>query len=227
VDGETIAELFSFEINRELPQVFSVIPRTSITRALSSEQAFQLASGMTDPDTIAAIGRQLGARYVAAGSITRLRKRSLLIITVISMDDLRQIAGDFQIYTNIKEIQDKLPVMARNITGTARRPVPSALEKLAVAPIETSGDIDSSVTERRVAANEGQTFHQIRGQAFTYTVDGQSILPSTTNQSIGRREFERAMEFVPLADTTRIQHLRGPSYLYAILMDERIRHGLW
>jgi hypothetical protein len=86
---------------------------------------------------------------------------------------------------------------------------------------------DIDIVWQRIVANAGQTFHQIKGQAFTYTVNGQSIRPSTTNQLIGRTEFEKALEFVPLTDTTPIQHLRAPSYLYAILMDERISHGLW
>jgi hypothetical protein len=69
---------------------------------------------------------------VAAGSITTLGSRKLLIITVIRIDDLRQTAGDIQIYENIDEIQGKLPVMARNIASTAGRPSSPALEKLAV-----------------------------------------------------------------------------------------------
>ncbi|MDR1352906.1 MAG: penicillin-binding protein activator LpoB, partial [Treponema sp.] len=48
------------------------MPRTSINRAIRGEQGFQMGSGMTDPDTIAALGRQLGATYVVAGTITRL-----------------------------------------------------------------------------------------------------------------------------------------------------------
>ncbi|MDR0722419.1 MAG: hypothetical protein LBF75_06440 [Treponema sp.] len=54
-DGETIAELFSFE--KELTAVFTPVPRTSITLAIRNEQGFQMSSGMTDPDTIAALGK--------------------------------------------------------------------------------------------------------------------------------------------------------------------------
>jgi hypothetical protein len=80
---------------------------------------------------------------------------------------------------------------------------------------------------QRIVANEGQTFHKIRGQPFTYTVHGNSISLSTTNQLVGITVFENALVFVPLANTVPVQHLRAPSFLYAILMDERIRHGLW
>jgi hypothetical protein len=51
--------LFSF--NPELNRVFSIIPRTSLSEAAAEEQKFQLDSGMTDPETAAALGKQLGA----------------------------------------------------------------------------------------------------------------------------------------------------------------------
>jgi TolB-like protein len=139
-EGETIAELFSF--NRELNEVFSVIPRTTINQAIGAEQKFQAGAGMTDPDTIAAIGKQLGANYVVAGDITRLGDLNLLIISILKIDELRQIAGDIQTYARIEEIQDKLPGMARNIIAAAQLG-PSGLEKLAVVPVETGGNIDS------------------------------------------------------------------------------------
>jgi TolB-like protein len=139
-EGETIAELFSF--NHELNEVFSPIPRTSIARAIGNEQKFQTGTGMTDPDTIAAIGKQLGANYVVAGNITKLGNLNLLIISILKIDDLRQIAGDIQTYAKIEEIQDKLPNMARNII-TATRVTSSQLDKLAVVPVELGGNIDS------------------------------------------------------------------------------------
>jgi TolB-like protein len=143
-EGETIAELFSF--NQELNQVFSPIPRTSIARAIGSEQRFQAGAGMTDPDTIAAIGRQLGANYVVAGSITKLGSLNLLIISILKIDELRQIAGDIQTYAKIEEIQGKLPGMARNIIAAAQID-PPRLDKLAVVPVALGGNIDSLVAD--------------------------------------------------------------------------------
>jgi TolB-like protein len=143
-EGDTIAELFSF--NKELNEVFSPIPRTSIARAIENEQNFQTVTGMTDPDTIAAIGKQLGARYVVAGSIARLGNRNLLIISIIKIDDLRQIAGDIQTYARIEDIQDKLPGMARNIISATRLEPPKA-EKLSVVPVELGANIDRRVAD--------------------------------------------------------------------------------
>lgn len=124
-NGETIAELFSFQ--RDLTALFIPVPRTSINRAIRSEQGFQMASGMTDPDTIAALGKQLGATYVVAGTIAKLGNQNLLVIAIVHTENLQQIAGDVQTYGSIEEIRGKLPAMARNIaaavgTDTSRLP---------------------------------------------------------------------------------------------------------
>jgi hypothetical protein len=79
----------------------------------------------------------------------------------------------------------------------------------------------------RIRAHEGERFRQIRGQEFTYVVAGSALVPSTTKQNLARSQFEQAYALVPLPDTTSIQHLRGPSYLYAVLMDARVRQADW
>jgi TolB-like protein len=139
-EGETIAELFSY--NRELNAAFTPIPRTSITRAIRDEQKFQMSAGMTDPDTITAIGKQLGAQYIVTGNIAKLGDRNLLIVSIIKIDDLRQIAGDVQTYAKIEEIQGKLPAMARNIVEATKINA-TRLDKLAVIPVELGGNVDS------------------------------------------------------------------------------------
>lgn len=75
----------------------------------------------------------------------------------------------------------------------------------------------------RICNNEGKIFHQIRGKKFTYNVHGNTLMLSTTNYNIAKSTFEKALEFVPFENTTPVQHLSAPSYLYAILMDNRIR----
>lgn len=79
----------------------------------------------------------------------------------------------------------------------------------------------------RIVDHAGQTFHQKRGKAFTYTVGGGGIRPSTTDQLIPRSQFEKALPALPADDTVPFQHLRGPSYIWAILMDPRIRLDNW
>ncbi|MDR2793043.1 MAG: hypothetical protein LBB61_05180, partial [Treponema sp.] len=135
-DGETIAELFSFE--KDLTAAFTPVPRTSINLAIRGEQGFQMGSGMTDPDTIASLGKQLGAQYVVAGSITTLGTQKLLIIAIIKIDELRQVAGDIQTYSAISEIRGKLPAMAKNIVDASRKDA-SKLPRLAVPPVRLAG----------------------------------------------------------------------------------------
>ena len=79
----------------------------------------------------------------------------------------------------------------------------------------------------RIKANERNTFRQIRGQEFAYSASSAAIIPSTTNQTIPRAHFEKASSLLPLENTVPVQHLRGPSYLFAILMDSRIRQEDW
>jgi hypothetical protein len=90
-----------------------------------------------------------------------------------------------------------------------------------------TGNITINEVWRRILAHEGETFRQIRGQAFTYTVEGKVLAPSTTNQNLSQATFEQALARVPFRSTVDVQDLRGPSYLYAILMDERIRGRDW
>ena len=80
---------------------------------------------------------------------------------------------------------------------------------------------------RRIEACEGQIFQQIRGQRFSYKMTGNAITPSTTNRLLSRSNFEQAYHLVPLKNTVPVQHLQGPSYIFAIMMDPRIRQGDW
>jgi hypothetical protein len=80
---------------------------------------------------------------------------------------------------------------------------------------------------RRIADHEGDTFRQIRGGEFTYVTERGFLKPDRTNQQIPRAHFEEALGLVPLENSVPVQHLRGPSYIYAILMDPRIRQGDW
>ena len=79
----------------------------------------------------------------------------------------------------------------------------------------------------RVEAHAGESFQQIRGNEFTYAVVGGHVIPDRTNQQIPKSHFEKALAYVPLANTLPVQRLRGPSFIYAILMDQRIRQNDW
>ena len=79
----------------------------------------------------------------------------------------------------------------------------------------------------RIEAHAGEAFKQVRGATFTYQVVGGHVVPDRTVQQIPKSHFAKALDLVPLSGPGEIQHLRGPSYIYAILMDKRIRQGDW
>lgn len=83
------------------------------------------------------------------------------------------------------------------------------------------------VVWQRIIENEGQVFKQIRGGEFTYKVSGNTIKLSRTNRTVAKSTFNEALKFVPLENTVPLQPLQAPSYLFAILMDNRIRKGDW
>lgn len=88
---------------------------------------------------------------------------------------------------------------------------------------DTLPNID--ITWSSIKKSEGETFTQIRGGLFTYKVNGNYIVPDRTNVQISKSHIQRALEHYPLQNTVKIQDLRGPSYIYAVLMDERIYTG--
>jgi len=80
---------------------------------------------------------------------------------------------------------------------------------------------------RRIEAHAGQIFRQKRGGECTYQVRSGTVRPARTNRALSQSQFARAFEHVPLSSTVPLQQLQGPSYLYAILMDDRIREQDW
>lgn len=74
----------------------------------------------------------------------------------------------------------------------------------------------------RIEAYAGEKFYQIRGGEFTYVIQGDYLIPDRSRYPIPIKHFEEATSLLPISSTVTVQHLRGPSYIYAILMDKRI-----
>lgn len=79
----------------------------------------------------------------------------------------------------------------------------------------------------RIERHAGDTFEQKGGGEFSYQIEGTRVVPDRTNRKIGKAEFAKALELVPLDGPGEINHLQGPSYIYGILMDSRIRENDW
>ena len=88
--------------------------------------------------------------------------------------------------------------------------------------------VDIDKVQSRIEANAGKIFRQIKGGEFSYDVEGGYVYVSRTDQRIPKSNFEKALKYVPLINTVSLQKkFRGPSYIFAILMDKRIRQNDW
>jgi hypothetical protein len=75
---------------------------------------------------------------------------------------------------------------------------------------------------QRIESQAGAEFRMIRGGDFRFSIVAGHVIPDRTAQQIPKSHFEKALALVPLAGTAPLQHLRGPSFINAILMDSRI-----
>jgi len=141
-ERDGIAELFSF--TPQIMRNFTVIPRTTITKAIETEQSFQLSSGMTDADTMARLGNQFGANYVMAGSITSLGNSRLLIVSIVRIDVIQQVAGAYLEYKSLDDFNKDgtiIEKMAEELVSFMKKDT-GKTDKLAVLPVQFSGGVN-------------------------------------------------------------------------------------
>ncbi len=79
----------------------------------------------------------------------------------------------------------------------------------------------------RIRQHEGEGFQLIRGDVYTYEMFDNYLRPVGRVRHLSRTNFGKALDRLPLDNTRSIADLQGPSYVYAILMDPRIRRGDW
>ncbi len=82
--------------------------------------------------------------------------------------------------------------------------------------------VEFDVVWRRIGQHAGEVFTQRRGGEFTYEVTRALVRLHRTNQVVAKSQFHRAFERLPVAGPGALQDLRAPSYLFAILTDDRI-----
>lgn len=75
-----------------------------------------------------------------------------------------------------------------------------------------------------IEKNAGETFSTKSGIQFTYHMDGSAVVPDHTGYPLAKSQFAKAAEIKDLRGPGQINFsVRGPSYIYAILTDPRIR----
>lgn len=78
----------------------------------------------------------------------------------------------------------------------------------------------------RVEQHAGQDFYTNRGISFVYQVPGNYVRPST-NLVLSRTNSQKALAQLPTDGPGALPKRQGPSYTWAILMDERVRGSDW
>ncbi|MDR1257231.1 MAG: leucine-rich repeat protein [Spirochaetaceae bacterium] len=204
-DGETIAMLFSYESG--LSDVFTIIPRTSSIEAIMREQQFQRSSGLTDSDTIARLGRQYNADYVVAGHIQTLGESRLVLITIIHVESLRQIAGDFKEYRNIEEVQDMIPIMARRIVA-ASRTSGADLPRLAILPFAVPAGVNKGDAEVLAQILAVEIANSARYAVLPRTAAIQTVM---TEHNIQRSSLTEADSIKAIGEAVNAQYVLAGS----------------
>jgi len=92
--------------------------------------------------------------------------------------------------------------------------------------------VDADQVWGRIINHAGEVARLKGGREFTYDARGRTIHLHSVNQMISRAmisraAIEKALHRVSLRNTSVVQDLPAPSYVYAILMDPRIRAGDW
>ena len=81
---------------------------------------------------------------------------------------------------------------------------------------------------KRIVENAVERFFTKTGKPFTYKIAKNMFIPSRTEYAISKGDVRKAYEQMPISGPGQIsQIVRGPSYLWAVLNDERITGGEW
>ncbi|MDR0683572.1 MAG: SUMF1/EgtB/PvdO family nonheme iron enzyme [Spirochaetaceae bacterium] len=105
-DAELLAQLLATEIANS--GKYAVLPRTQTIRTAMAEQEIQ-RSGITDPDSIKAIGQATNARYVLSGNVRSLGSRNMFMVSILNIEKASQERGNQIEY---RDITDGLQLMA-------------------------------------------------------------------------------------------------------------------
>jgi TolB-like protein len=216
-EQEGIAELLSF--TPEMKDNFIVITRTGITGAAEQEQTFQALSGMTDEKTIVDFANQFGADYVMAGSITSLGNRHLLIVSVIKIDEIRQVAGDYLVYDSLDALSKDekiLNAMADNLVEMARGRR-DGLDELALLPVEFSEGANEQ---------EGEALAQLLA-IYLLRVGKYAVYPQMATLDDVQKEYETQLLGGATQDSEQVKVGKAvnPKYVLSVV-SRKIASGM-
>lgn len=79
----------------------------------------------------------------------------------------------------------------------------------------------------RIQSCSGSVFTTKTGLEYSYEAHENYIRLSNTQRNISITQFRRAFELVPVDGPGDLSGFQGPSYLWGILMDQRVRGELY
>jgi hypothetical protein len=91
-----------------------------------------------------------------------------------------------------------------------------------------TNDLSFDSVWNRIKSFEGEKFETKTGKPFTFEISGDIFRSSRTNYNIAKSNFEKAFKLVPFDGPSVVsQTVRGPSYIWPVLHDKRIRRNDW
>jgi formylglycine-generating enzyme required for sulfatase activity len=205
-DGEYIASAFArrTELRNAFSNEVTLVTRTT-REFMQFEQRFQRMSGLTDADTIFELGKHLNASHVMAGYITKFGSRNLVLVSILDVESLQQIAGEYRVYTRIEDVADMIPDMAQKLARSVGRDT-SKLPGLSVPPFSK---------ENGVNEGDAQTLAQILAIGLA-NANKYAVLPRTDSLEKVLEEHGRQRE--GQTDQERVKRLgagRNAQYVLA------------
>jgi TolB-like protein len=179
-DGEYIVSEFARQpVLRDAFNKVTLVTPTTVA-VMQFEHKFQRDSGMTDADSILELGKKLNAAYVIAGYITRLGMQNLVLVSILDVERLQQVAGDYRTYRTIEEVDTIIPDIAANLARLLQRDT-TDLPGLSVPPFELSAGVNE---------NDSQVLAQILSCELA-NGNRYAVLPRTDTLEKVMEEHER------------------------------------
>jgi hypothetical protein len=115
-DAEVLAQLLATEVANS--GKYAVLPRTSQIQAVMTEHEIQ-RSGITEGNSIRAIGQALNAQYVLAGNVRRLGQTNMFTVQILEVESASLITGSAENYSTIADGLTMMASLSGRLTGAS------------------------------------------------------------------------------------------------------------
>lgn len=150
-DGDTLARRLGTAFTEIKDLEFRILPRTKSLDKVLEEHSFQ-DKGITSTSNKAAIGKGLGADYIATVDLETLGNKKIAIASMIDVEDVRISAGYYFEYEDINNVLDNLPTISKVLVDNTINNMNNTNYSIAVLPFSIKADGLSSDSEAQVLA---------------------------------------------------------------------------